>query len=40
MGLLVQAGLKKTESVVTVKQIIGEVVDVILSAKDIIGLAV
>jgi N-terminal domain of NWD NACHT-NTPase len=40
MGLLVQTGLKKTESVVKVKQGIGEVVDVILSAKDIIGLAV
>jgi hypothetical protein len=40
MGLLVQAGLKKTESVVKVKQGVGEVVDVILSAKDIIGLAV
>jgi hypothetical protein len=40
MGLLVQAGLKKTESVVKVKHGIGEVVDVILSAKNIIDLAV
>ena len=40
MGLLIQAGLKKTESVVKVKHGIGEVVDVILSAKDIIGSAV
>ena len=40
MGQLIQAGLKKTESVVKVKHGIGEVVDVILSAKDIIGSAV
>ena len=40
MGLLVQAGLKKTESVVKVKHGIGEVVDVILPAKNIIDLAV
>ena len=40
MGLLVQAGLKKTESVVKAKHGIGEVVDVILSAKNIIELAV
>ena len=40
MGLLVKAGLKKTESVVKVKHGIGEAVNFILSAKNIIDSAV
>jgi N-terminal domain of NWD NACHT-NTPase len=40
MGLLVQVGLKKTEGTAKVKQGIRETVNVILSAKEIIGSAV